>query len=82
MQMHDKEVSHSFYCASPQKGRPRKRKCSQHTPTEIGLTLTHPSLLMLDQGGGHMGGSPEVGAELRLGETCMVILQIDLKDPL
>lgn len=67
-----------FYCASPQKGRPRKRKCSPHTPTAIGLSLTHPSLLLLDQGsttseslealGQRRREQLESGTELRLGE--------------
>lgn len=64
--MNEDATSQSFYCASPQKGRPRKRKCSPHTPGEIGLQLTHPSLLLLDPSGG--GHSSEVGTELRLGK--------------
>lgn len=75
--MHDQEPlsTQSFYCASPQKGRPRKRKCSPHTPSDIGLTLTHPSLLLLDQSMATTpGGASEVGTELRLGETERLIL--------
>lgn len=70
MQLHEQEPSaQSFYCASPQKGRPRKRKCSPHTPSDIGLTLTHPSLLLLDQQSDTAGGcASDVGTELRLGE--------------
>lgn len=67
--------SHSFFCTSPQKGRPRKRKCSPHGPSSIGLTLTHPSLLLLDQGNRMMeamdsrsGGIDDTATELRLGE--------------
>lgn len=84
-------TTHSFYCASPQKGRPRKRKCSPHAPSNIGLTLTHPSLLLLDQGGGssHLAesldsnsprnSSGEAGAELRLGEiTCLLLSPLQM----
>lgn len=70
--------THSFYCASPQKGRPRKRKTSPlvQTPETIGLTLTpHPSLLdpgHLAGNNQHDGSGPgtlEPGStELRLGE--------------
>lgn len=72
---------HSFYCASPQKGRPRKRKCSPHTPSSIGLTLTHPSLLLLDQSNvteslerNSRGAEMDQGTELRLGEISQFLL--------
>lgn len=80
-QMNEEMSPHSFYCASPQKGRPRKRKCSPHTPNSIGLTLTHPSLLLLDQSNvtesleRNSRGIAEMdpGTELRLGEILHVL---------